>query len=317
AHDLDVEIILIGPQDQIEAELARQTGSQPAPPNVRLVHAPQVIGMDEHPVAALRSKRDSSIVRGLGLVERGEGDAFVTAGSTGATMAGAVMELKRIPGIDRPALATPFPTRHGPCLLLDVGAGVEAKAQNLVQFAIMGAIYAEQVLGVREPRVGLLNIGEEASKGPPFYQEANQLLQNAPIRFVGNIEGRDVPTGAADVVIMDGFLGNVMIKLAEGIAASILDILRSEIRSNPLTGLIGLGLMPVFGRVRRRLDYAEYGGAPLLGVNGVCIVAHGRSNPLAIRSAIRVAADAVNSRMLERIRSGLGETATWGGASSQ
>ena len=317
ARDLDVEIILIGPQDQVEAELARQNRGRPLPANVRLVHAPQVIEMGEHPVSAIRSKRDSSIVRGLGLVACGEADAFVTAGSTGAAMAGAVIELKRIPGIDRPALATPFPTRLGPCLLLDVGAGVEAKAQNLVQFAIMGSIYAEQALGLKEPRVGLLNIGEEESKGHPVYQEANQLLQIAPVRFVGNVEGKDIPSGAADVVVMDGFVGNVMIKLAEGLAANLLDILRTEIRSNPFTALVGLGLMPVFRRVRRRLDYAEYGGAPLLGVNGVCIVAHGRSNPLAIRSAIRVAADAVNGGMLERIRVGLGEATGEGGASSQ
>lgn len=308
-HEFDLEVILVGPDELVQAELTKQLGHQALPSGLRTVHASQVIGMDEHPLSAIRSKRNSSIVVGLGLVARGEAEAFVTAGSTGAAMATAVLELRRIAGINRPALATPFPTRSGPCLLLDVGASAEARPQNLLQFAVMGSIYAERVFGLPSPRVGLLNIGEEESKGNPLYQEANQLLRQAPIRFIGNVEGKDIPSGVADVVVMDGFVGNVLIKLAEGMATNLLDIVRTEIRSNLLTTLLGAGLLPVFRRLRRRLDYAEYGGAPLLGVNGICIVAHGRSNALAIRSAVRVAADAVKHSMLDRIRDGLSETA--------
>ena len=266
---LDLEVLLVGPEEQVARELHRQTGSSDPPSRIRLVHAPEIIGMGEPPVSAVRSKRSSSIVVGLRLISASEADAFVSAGSTGATMAAAVIELRRIPGIDRPALAMAFPTKKGPTLLLDVGANVEAKAQNLVQFAVMGSVYVEQVFGSHDPRIGLLNIGEEESKGQPVYQEAYQLLQNAPVHFIGNVEGKDIPSGVADVVVMDGFVGNVMIKLAEGLAVTLLEIFRSEIRTNLISTALALGLMPAFRRIRRRLDYAEYGGAPLLGVNGV------------------------------------------------
>lgn len=302
-QELDVEVILVGPEGEIRAELVKQS-SRPSE-KLRVVDAPDVIGMDEHPVSAVRTKRESSIVVGLGLLARKEADAFVSAGNTGANMAAAVLELKRLPKIDRPALATVFPTPTGPTLLLDVGANVEAKPPNLLQFAVMGSVYAEQVLGIESPRVGLLNIGEEEVKGHPTYQAANQLLKDSALNFVGNVEGKDIPAGVADVVVMDGFIGNVMIKLAEGMAGAIESIMRAEIGASPLTSLLGLGLRPAFRRVRRRLDYAEYGGAPLLGVNGVCIVAHGRSNPLAIKSAVRVASEAVQHSMLDRIQSGL------------
>lgn len=307
-RELAAEIRLVGPEAIVREEIQRQRGWGGADASLPLiVDAPEVISMAETPVTAVRSKRRSSIVVGLDLVARGEADAFVTAGNTGAAMAAAVLRLRRIPGIDRPALATPFPTQSGPCLLLDVGANAEARPQNLVQFALMGAAYAERVLGRERPRLGLLSIGEEASKGSPLVQEAHQLLRNAPLHFVGNVEGKDILAGVADVVVMDGFVGNVMIKFAEGIGANLLDLLRSEIRANPLTALLAVGLLPVFRRVRRRLDYAEYGGAPLLGVNGVCIIAHGRSNPQAIRNALRVAAEAVQGGLVDQIRSRVGE----------
>jgi glycerol-3-phosphate acyltransferase PlsX len=263
--------------------------------------------MAESPVAAVRAKRHSSIVVGLDLVARGEADAFVTAGNTGASMAAAVLGLKRIPGIDRPALAVPFPTRSGPCLLLDVGANAEGRPQNLAQFALMGAVYSERVLGRRRPRVGLLSIGEEESKGSTLIQEAHQQLRGLPIEFIGNVEGKDIPAGAADVVVMEGFVGNVLIKFAEGLGGMLLELLQREIRSSLWSTLAGAALLPVFRRVRRRLDYAEYGGAPLLGVQGVCIIAHGRSNPRAIQSALRVAGEAVRSHMVDEIRAGVGE----------
>jgi glycerol-3-phosphate acyltransferase PlsX len=268
-------------------------------------------------VAAVRSKRRSSIVVGLDLVARGEADAFVTMGNTGATLAAAVLRLKRIEGIERPALAAVFPTTSGACLLLDIGANADARAEHLVQFAIMGAAYAERVLGFREPRVGLVSIGEEETKGSLLVQEAHRLLREAPVRFVGNIEGKDIPAGAADVVVTDGFVGNVLIKFAEGVGTSILRIIRDEIRANPVSSLLALGLRPSFNRVRRRMDYAEWGGAPLLGVNGVCIIGHGRSNSRAIRNAIRVAQQAVDQRLIAHIAAGVGDqgvgTGTGGG----
>ncbi|MEA2639594.1 MAG: phosphate acyltransferase, partial [Chloroflexota bacterium] len=261
--------------------------------------------MAEHPVQAARSKRRSSIVVGLNLVARGEADAFVTAGNTGATMAAAIFGLKRIEGIDRPALATYFPTATGKCLLVDVGANADARPQNLLQFGVMGAIYAERVFGLRNPRVALLSIGEEESKGNLLVQEAHQLLRAAPLNFVGNVEGKDIPAGLADVVVMDGFVGNVLIKFAEGVGTSILQTIREEIRANPISTLLGAGLMPTFRRVRQRMDYAEWGGAPLLGVNGVCVIGHGRSNPRAVRNAVRAARDAVEQGLIEHIREGV------------
>jgi phosphate acyltransferase len=303
-RDLGANLILVGPEETVRREVARQRFVGPTP---RIQDAPETIDMAEHPVAAVRTKRKSSIVVGLDLVARGEASAFVTAGNTGAAMAAAVLGLKRIEGIDRPALAVPFPTRTGACLLLDVGANADARPQNLVQFAVMGAVYGEQVLGLRNPRVALLSIGEEASKGNLTVQEAHQALLESPLNFIGNVEGKDIPAGAADVIVMDGFVGNVLIKFAEGVSSSVVSIIRSEIRSNPLTALLGAGLIPTFRRVRQRMDYAEWGGAPLLGVNGVCVIGHGRSNPRAVRNAVRAAHNAVEQNVIQRIQSGLAD----------
>jgi phosphate acyltransferase len=301
-RDLRAKLILVGPADAVRRELAHQHWAGPTPP---IVDAPEVIDMAEHPVAAIRAKRHSSIVVGLDLVARGEAAAFVTAGNTGATMAAAVLGLKRIPGIDRPALAIPFPTLNKPCLLLDVGANAEARPNNLVEFAVMGSVYAEQVLGLARPRVALLSIGEEESKGSTVVQEAHQLLRAAPVNFVGNVEGKDISYGAADVIVMDGFVGNVLIKFAEGVSSSIVSTIRSELTRTTFTKLLAAGLRPAFGRIRRRMDYAEWGGAPLLGVNGVCVIGHGRSNPHAVRNAIRAAQFAVGQGLIENIRSGV------------
>jgi glycerol-3-phosphate acyltransferase PlsX len=299
--DLDIDLTLVGPASIIERELEQLRASR----RPRIVDAPEVIDMGESPVHAVRAKKQSSMVVGMELIARGEADAFVSAGNTGAAMAAAVFGLKRIAGIDRPALAVPFPTRDGACLLLDVGANADARAQDLIQFALMGAVYAERVLGISQPRVGLLNIGEEELKGSLVVQEAHQKLRSAPLRFIGNVEGKDIPASVADVVVMDGFVGNVLIKFAEGVTGALIGVIRSELRSNLLTSLLALGLRPAFARVRRRTDYAEWGGAPLLGVNGVVIIGHGRSNPRAIRSAIRVAAEAVEQDVVGRIREGI------------
>jgi glycerol-3-phosphate acyltransferase PlsX len=302
AQELDIELTLVGPRETIERELARSR----QPTQLEIADAPEIIGMAESPLRAVRSKPRSSIVVGLGLVARGEADAFVTAGSTGAAMAGAVLSLKRIEGIDHPALGVPFPTGSGACLLLDVGANADARAHNLVQFAIMGSVYAERVLSIPRPRVALLSVGEEESKGSIVVQEAHrQLRDGSVVNFVGNVEGKDIPAGLADVIVMDGFVGNVLIKFAEGVSGALVGIIRRELRANPLSMLLGLGLIPTFRRVRRRTDYAEWGGAPLLGVNGVCIIGHGRSNPRAIKNAVRVAADAVRGSVVGRIQEGL------------
>lgn len=304
---LAVEVLLVGPQDQTHCELKRQRPSalNAQPLALQVVDAPEVIGMNEHPLAAVRSRRRSSIVVGLDLVARGEADAFVTAGNTGAALAAAIFGLRRLEGIERPALGVPFPTAHGPCLLIDVGANADVRARHLAEFAIMGAVYAQRALGIVAPRVGLLSMGEEESKGNLVVQEAHRMLKTVPLRFIGNVEGKDIPAGIADVVVMDGFVGNVLIKFAEGLGASILEVIRSELRSNLWTSLLAAGLIPTFRRVRRRMDYAEYGGAPLLGVNGICIIAHGRSSPRAIRNAIRVAADCVRGSVVAHVREGL------------
>jgi len=300
-RELQVDITLVGPRDIVERELALHRESD----RVRIADAPEVIGMSEAPLRAVRSKPESSIVIGLALVARGEADAFVTAGSTGAAMAAAVLSLKRIQGIDRPALAVPFPTETGACLLLDVGANADARPHNLVQFAVMGSVYAERVMGIPRPRVALLSVGEEESKGSVAVQEAHRQLRAAALNFVGNVEGKDIPTGLADVIVMDGFVGNVLIKVAEGVTSAMVRIIREELRANPLGILLGVGLIPVFRRVRRRIDYAEWGGAPLLGVSGVCIIGHGRSTPRAIKNAVRVAADTVRGSVVATIEEGL------------
>jgi len=239
------------------------------------------------------------------LVKEGKAAAAVSAGNSGAFFAIAMFSLGRLDGVERPALATIFPTTGAPALLLDVGANVEARASHLVQFALMGSAYARHVMGRAHPTVALLSNGEEAEKGPVAVQEAYQLLKPTALNFVGNVEGRDVPRGAADVVVCDGYAGNILIKTSEGVAETLLSIIRSELTSSWWTKLMAAGLRPAFRRVRRRLDYAEYGGAPLLGLDGVAIIAHGRSNALAISNAIRVAHEAATTGLTSAIRDGL------------
>lgn len=300
------EIILVGRQAEVEAQLAKHDTSDLA---LSVVHAEQVIEMGEHPSLAVRNKPDSSMVVGMGLVREGQADAFVSAGNSGGTLAAAVTgagRLGRIRGIRRPALSTIMPTVSGTALLLDIGANTDCRPEWLVQFAVMGSVYAERVRGVAEPRVALLSNGEEDTKGSAAVQEAHQALRQLPaLRFIGNVEGKDLLMGAADVVVADGFVGNVVIKTAEGVASMLLQLLRTNIKATPITSVGGLLAKPAFRRVAKVLDYREYGGAPLLGVNGVVIIAHGRSDPLAIENAIGVAVDAVASRVVERIREGI------------
>jgi phosphate acyltransferase len=306
ARELGVRILLVGPRRELEGKLGKDAAALP----IEVVDATQVIEMDEHPANAVRQKSDSSMVVGVKQVREGRAQAFVTAGNTGAVMAAGLFELRRIRGVDRPALAAVFPTRKGGTLVIDVGANADCKAEYLAQFGLMGSVYMERVFGVQRPRVGLLSNGEEETKGSALVQAAHPLLRTLPINFVGNVEGKEIPSGEVDVVVCDGFAGNVVLKLAEGLASTITGMIREEINASIISKLFAVGVLPAFRRVRKRLDYAEYGGAPLLGLNGVCIVAHGRSNALAIKNAVRVAGQAVQHDVVGNIARGLADTAT-------
>ena len=293
------EVILVGDVPRVEREIVDAGGSPPQ--NLRLVDAPEVIGMGEHPATALRTKRRASIVVATDLVRDGAADAVVSAGSTGATMAAAVFRLGRVRGIDRPALPAHMLTPTGPVMLLDVGANVDSDAENLVQFAAMGAIFAEHVLHVQTPRIGLLNIGEEIEKGHAMAREAHEKLAGADLNFVGNIEAHDMIAHRADVVVCDGFVGNVVIKFFEGITSFIFRALREDLQQGPIAPLALLALKPGFDRMKARFDYERYGGAPLLGVKGVSIVTHGRVKARMMENAIRVASEAAEARIPQLI----------------
>ena len=304
AKKYDCEIVLIGDEGQIRAELH---GADPAALRISIVHASEVIGMNEHPAEAVRSKKDSSVVVATRLVKEGSCDAVFSAGSTGAAVAAAQLILHRIRGVGRPAIATPMPTPDGVTLMLDSGANVDSRPEHLVQSAVMGSLYAQYVFGIAQPRVGLLNIGEEETKGNEQAKETYPLLRDEPnIHFMGNAEGRDVPKGNFDVVICDGFVGNVVLKFAEGLAKTILGLIQEEIRGAGLMAKLGaLLLMPTLRRLGKRLDVREYGGAPLLGVNGCCVIGHGSSDAKSVASAIGVTVDYVNGKVLDQIRDAL------------
>jgi glycerol-3-phosphate acyltransferase PlsX len=296
----DVRVVLVGDTERIEAELARF----PDAPRDRLEirHASEVIEMGEAPATAIRRKRDSSIVVGVNLLKAGEVDAFISAGSTGAVMAASLVTLRTIAGVDRPPVGARIPTVSGRCLALDVGANVDCKPHQLVQFAELGSVYAEDVLGIDNPRVGLLNIGTEPEKGNEAVVEAHQLLAATPhLNFIGNVEGREIVYGKCDVLVADGFVGNVMLKFYESVAGLITGMLRRELAES--------GVQLDLGRIFESLDYAGIGGAPLLGVNGVVIICHGGSPPLAIRNAIGVAAQSVRRRMVEHMAARLARPA--------
>lgn len=292
------EIILVGNQSILRREL----GDTNLP--ITIQHADEIITMGEHPADAVRCKKDSSIVVATRLVQCGEADAVLSAGSTGAAVAAAQLILKRIHGIGRPAIATPIPTPQGTTLLLDSGANVDSKPEHLIQSGIMGSLYAEHVLNINKPSVALLNIGEEETKGNELVKETYQLLRGLKsINFAGNAEGRDIPRGVFDVVICDGFVGNVVLKFGEGLALTIMKLLTEELTANGGAKLLGKDLLALTLRdLAKRLDVSENGGAPLLGVNGYCVISHGSSDARAICSAIRVACDYVNSNVLARIR---------------
>ncbi|MCC7363624.1 MAG: phosphate acyltransferase PlsX [Dehalococcoidia bacterium] len=298
AGGLGVELILVGKAEVIREELSGTREVR----GLRIVDARDVIEMDEHATDAIRSKPDSSINVGLRLVKAGEADAFVTAGNTGATMAGALLTLGRIRGIGRPALATVFQTgQGGQTIYLDVGANADCRPIHLVQFAYMGAAYIERMFGIQRPRVALLSIGEEATKGNQLVLEVHEELAKSRLNFIGNVEGKDLARGAAEVIVMDGFTGNVVLKTVEGIADLLFDEVRRAVELTPWNRAAGLILYSELRKTKRRLDYAEYGGAQLLGVNGTTVIAHGRSNARAIFNAIRAARDGVQNGVVSVI----------------
>jgi len=299
ARDAGLRVTLVGPKDAIEAELAN---NDPRPDTITVVHAPEVIAMDEEPARAARQKKESSIVVGLRLVRDGQADAFVSAGNTGAVMAGSILYLHRIRGIERPSLAGLLPLSGKLTVLLDVGANADAKPEYFVQWAQMASAYMSRVWKRENPKVALLNIGEEDSKGNALTQEASELLRASDVNFIGNLEGRDVPFAKADVIVTDGFTGNVVVKTMEGMADYVMGEIRAAIKSRPWYMAAGAVLLPAFGNVRKKTDYREYGAGPLLGVNGLVFVGHGRSDAKAIYSALRVARDAARSGMLEAVR---------------
>ena len=311
AREYSMGVYLVGREDAIRAELAKHDTSGLDLP---IIHTDEVIKMDEHPASAVRKKKNASMTLALQLVRDGSALGAVSAGNSGAMMAASLFTLKRIEGVDRPALGTVFPTKNGISFVLDVGANTDCKPEYLQQFALMGSIYMERIFSVSSPRVGLLANGEEETKGNELVQQTHQLLkahaETLGINFIGNVEGRDIPAGGADVVICDGFVGNVVLKLGEGMAETLLSILRTQMTSSLPNKLAAAVLQPGLRKVFRRLDYAEYGGVPLLGINGSAIVAHGRSNAKAIKNALRVARQTSETNVVGAIAGGLAKLQT-------
>jgi glycerol-3-phosphate acyltransferase PlsX len=299
ARHFDLGVALVGPAEVLTAELQRHGTYDAA--RVRVVDAPDVVAMDEAPSAALRRKPRASIKVAAETVARGDASALFSAGHTGATVMAAHAAFGMLPGVDRPALAATIPTRQRPAVLLDVGASVECRPQHLLQFAVMGSRYARVAFGVETPRVGLLSIGEEATKGNELTREAHQLLKGAPLRFIGNIEARDVYSGEADVIVCDGFTGNVALKVSEGLVDVIEGLLKEELSSTITMRVGSLLSQRALRHFRRRVDYSEYGGAPLLGVAGPTIVGHGRSSAKAVRNAVAMAYRFAEDRFIARV----------------
>jgi len=294
----DVEVVLVGDREVLGRELGRFSCED----RLEVVHAPEVIGMEEAPASALQRKRGASIAVAVRLQKEGKIEAVVSAGNTGAVVVSSLLELGRIQGVSRPAIAAPLPTEEGVCVLLDAGANPTAKPKWLLQFAVMGSLYANHILGVPEPKVGLLSIGEESSKGHELIVETHMLLERSGLRFIGNVEGRDILRGVADVVVCDGFVGNVLLKFAESIMDFFSASLKGKVSKSPWRQLGALLVQPAIRELKQEMDYEEYGGAPLLGVNGVAVKCHGSSSPKAIRNAVGVARRMCLDRINEHIK---------------
>lgn len=296
------EIVLVGDRAQLEKELSRH---RRVPSNISIHHASEAVSMEDKPVESFRHKKDSSLIRMMELLKTGKVEAVISAGNTGAVVACAKLMIGTLSGIDRPAIATVIPASRGVSILLDAGANSDCKPHHLFQFAVMGREYSRFIAKKPDPLVSLLSIGTESTKGNELTRETYKLLEKSPLNFIGNIEGRDVFMGRADVIVADGFVGNVVIKVAEGLVAAIHRMLVGEIKRHLLRTIGGFLMKPAFIRIWRRGDYSEYGGAPLLGIDGICIICHGSSPPKAIKNAIRVAeqfqAEEVNQKIVEAI----------------
>jgi len=301
AKEYGVKIVLTGDSYRLNQELNKLN----APKDIfEIIHTTEIITMEDSPVKAIKSKKDSSMVKGLEMVRNNKDAVFVSAGNTGALLAGGLLKVGRIKGIDRPALTSLLPFRKKSTLLLDMGANTECKPLNLAQFAMMGTIYMESVLGRKNPTVGLLNIGIEETKGSELYKNAYQLISNMEnVNFVGNIEARDVPEGVVDILVCDGFTGNIVLKYTEGLSYSLFAMLKDIMMKNTLNKLAAIALKPSLKQFKKRMDYTEIGGAPLLGINGGIIKAHGSSNAIAIKNAIRQGINYIQNNILERIQS--------------
>lgn len=294
----DIEVILVGNKIKIENELNNYEFNKN---NIKIINTTNVISNDDEPAMAIRRKKDSSIVVGFNMLKDGNGDAFISAGNTGALLSGGILIVKRIKGIERAAIATVYPTQKGISLLIDAGANVDCKPQYLQQFAIMGSIYCEKVLNIHNPKVAMVNIGTEREKGNLLVKESYSLLQESNMNFIGNIEARDIPYGYADVIVCDGFVGNVILKLTEGIAFSMFSVMKEEF-SNGFWSKIGAYLLkPRFKNIKNIMDYREYGGAPLLGIKKPVIKAHGSSDGIAIKNAIGQAKLVVENKIIDKI----------------
>lgn len=304
AREYGFKIVLVGDQTLLRSELEKY---KDVPKSVSIHHAGSFVRMDESAAASIRKKKDSSISVCADLAKEGVVDAIVTAGHTGAAVAAAVLKLRLLEGVERPGIGILFPTRLTPTFLIDVGANIDIKPVHLYQYAIMGEVYFRYILRKNRPSVGILNIGEEETKGTEHVKEAHQLLNKSKLHFVGNVEGRDIFNGSVDVVVCDGFVGNVVLKVSESIAEVIGKLLKDEIKKSLLTSLGALLAKPAFDALKKKVDYSEYGGAPLLGIDGTCIISHGSSNAVAIKNAIRVAGEFVkyeiNQHIIESIRS--------------
>ena len=296
----DINLALLGAEDQISTELSKLSYPKE---RVEIVNCTEVIGVDESPAVAIKQKKDSSLVVGFNLLKKGEADALVSAGSTGALLAGATLIVGRIPGIERPALATLLPTEKGFTFMLDSGANVDCKPSYLLQFARMGSLYMENVLGIKSPKVGLVNIGSEKEKGNQMVKEAYVLLEGSGLNFTGNIEARDIPSGVCDVIVCDGFVGNVILKYMEGFAKSMFSMLKKELMSDSISKLGALLSKKAFGRLRASFDYSEVGGAPILGLKALVVKAHGSSDARAIKGAVRQSVMFAENDIVNKIKS--------------
>ncbi len=304
AKEFGYDIVLVGDKTVLKGELSRH---KRYPDNIFIEHASEVISMDDPATISVRRKRNSSISVGVELVKRGEVDAFVSAGNTGAVVCSATLNLGLLPGIERPGIAIVVPTFKGISMMIDVGANIDPRPIHLLHYGIMGDAYSKYILGRTKPGIGLLSIGKEASKGTDFVKETHKLLEESKLNFIGNIEGRDVFTGRCDVILCDGFVGNVVLKVAEGIGSAITKLMKSQIKNSPLAQLGALLSKPAFMKLWKDLDYSEYGGAPLLGIDGHVIISHGSSKAKAIKNAIKRGAEfkenELNKRIIDEVES--------------